>query len=667
MKSRILVLFSIFLALWGLLLTRAMRLQIFPDVRLENLKRRQFETSLQIRTRRGAILDRNGHELGASIPSYSLFADPKILANSSEVARRLAKYLDLPVVTIRKHLKDHQRRFVWIKRQLTEKQKSEIESWDFAGLGFIEEPKRVYPNGSLLAQVLGFVGSEGNGLEGLELQFDKFLQGQLKQVILPRDARGRPLLPDGRSLTEVPDGADLELTIDHEVQFTLERELQSVVDKFSATSAVGIVVDAQTSEITAMATVPTIDLNEGTRLAPSLRRNRLVTDAFEPGSVMKTFVIAGALKENVVKPSTRYYCEQGRMKVGDKWIQEAEKKEAYEWLNVTEILAVSSNVGAAKIAFDLGDERLYRTLTDFGFGNKTGVDLPGESRGILNPLPWRPHLLSNIAFGHGISVTPMQIISAYTAIANGGMLKKPLLVKAIHAHDREQPLEFQAEELRRVLTPAQAATLKLMLMAATEDKVGEVTMRGQPHTLGGTGINARIPGYYVAGKTGTAQKVDALKGGYLKNAYISSFAGFVPANNPRYVIYVAVDNPKKTYYGSQVAAPVFARLSQYLVRRAGLAPVQISDRNLITTDTERHRSNLQAQALRDLKRHNEDADQKGFPNLLGLTLREALAKVHEQANQVQIRGHGLVVRTQPEAGAELASKTKVTLILENPD
>jgi cell division protein FtsI (penicillin-binding protein 3) len=423
----------------------------------------------------------------------------------------------------------------------------------------------------------------------------------LKQVILPRDARGRPLLPDGRSLTEVPDGADLELTIDHEVQYTLERELQSVVSQFDATSAVGIVVDAQSSEILGMATVPTVDLNDGSRYSAEVRRNRVVTDAFEAGSVMKTFVIAGALKEEILKPGTRYFCEGGRMKIGDKWIQEAEKKENFQWLTVSEILAYSSNVGAAKIAFDLGDARLMRTLIDFGFGAKTGLELPGEARGIMNPLPWRPHLLANVAFGHGIAVTPMQVVNAYTAIANGGVLKKPLLVRAIRTHDREGTSEeFRAEEVRRVLTPQQAATMRLMLAAATEDK--------------STGVNARIPGYFVAGKTGTAQKVDMVKGGYIHNAYISSFAGFVPANSPRYVIYVAVDNPKKAYYGSQVAAPVFAKMAQYLVRRAGVPPAQINEQNVISSE-ERRRTNLQTQALNELKRSNDGPAEEsdGFP------------------------------------------------------
>lgn len=655
MKNRILILFSIFLAAWCLLIARGMMLQVFPDVRLDNLKRRQFETSLEIRTRRGAILDRNGIDLAASIPSFSLFADPKLIQNSPALAKRLAKHLDIPFAPLKKRMKDHSRRFLWVKRQMPDKQKLEIEHWDEPGLGFIEEPKRVYPNGSLLAQVMGFVGNEGSGLEGLELQYEKLLQGRLKLVILPRDARGRPLLRDGRSLNEVPDGADIELTIDHEAQFNLERELQNVVARFEAASAVGVVVDAQTSEILAMANVPTADLNDGARFSPEIRRNRLITDAFEPGSVMKTFVIASALKEELIKPGTRYFCEGGRMKIGDKWIQEAEKKDAFEWLTVSEILAYSSNVGAAKIAFDLGDQRLARGLTDFGFGAKTGIEVPGEARGILNPLPWRPHLLANVAFGHGIAVTPLQIVGAYTAIANGGLLKRPLLVHAVRPHDHEPAQEFQAEEIRRVLSPQQAATMRLMLAAATEEK--------------STGFNARIPGYFVAGKTGTAQKVDLKKGGYLHNAYISSFAGFVPANSPRYVIYIAVDDPKKAYYGSQVAAPVFAKIAQYMVRKNGVPPAQISENNMFST-VERRRNSLQAQALDELKRSStgEGEDSKVFPNLMGLSLREAVRRVHEQAAQIDVRGHGQVVRTIPAAGSSLgAVKSRVTLVLENPE
>lgn len=653
MKSRILILFSIFLGLWGVLLSRAMFVQVFPDVRLENLKRKQFETSLQIRTRRGAIVDRDGKDLAASVPAYSLFADPKLIQGPRDLTRRLAKTLDMPVEVLRRRLKNRDKRFVWIRRQLPEKVRDEIKRWNEPGLGFIEEPKRVYPNGGLLGQVLGFVGAEGAGLEGLELRFNKILEGRLQEILLPRDARGRPLLGSGRSLTEVPDGSDLILTIDREVQFTLEQELKSVLEKFEAQSAVGIVMDSQTSELIAMANSPTLDLNEGTRFSQQTRRNRTVADAFEPGSTLKTFVVAAALKENLVRPSTRYYCEGGRMKVGDRWIKESESSHHFKWLNVTEILAHSSNIGVAKIAFDLGDQKLYQALADFGFGAKTGIEVPGEARGIVNPLPWRQHLLSNVSFGHGIAVTPLQMAVAYTAIANGGLIKRPILVRGIKAPNEDEPELFQAEEIRRVLSPQDAATMRLMLTAATETSA--------------TGAKARIPGYHVSGKTGTAQKVDPEKGGYIPNAYISSFAGFVPAHDPRYVIVIAVDNPKKAYYGSQVAAPVFSRMAQYLVRRAGLAPVLISERNVIPSVPSQRRKDIQAKAIGDLRNYSEEAKVEGFPNLMGLTLREALERVRGISGPVEIKGHGLVVRTLPQPGDHFNNRQRVRLVLENPD
>ncbi len=657
MKSRIIFLFTCFLALWSVLLLRAMFIQIFPDGRLENLKRKQFETSIQIRTRRGAILDRNGKELAASVPAYSLFADPKLIKDSVTLSARLSKYLGIPRATLKKRLRDRERRFVWIRRQLDEKQRDQIRAWGEPGLGFIEEPKRVYPNGGLLAQVLGFVGSEGDGLEGLELQWNKNLQGQLKTVLLPRDARGRPLLQDGRSLTEVPDGSDLELTIDHEAQYTLEQELLSVVGRFQADSAVGVVMDAHTSEVLAMANVG------GT----NSRRNRIVTDSFEPGSTMKAFVVAAGLREGMLKPSTKYDCEGGRMKVGDKWISEAEANHKFGLMTVTEILALSSNVGAAKIAFQLGDERLYKALIDFGFGAKLGLELPGEARGILNPLPWRPHLLSNVSFGHAMTATPLQLTAAFAAIANGGVLRRPLLVRSVHTPGSSEPQIFQAEEIRRVLTPSEAATMRLMLTAATEEKA--------------TGFLARIPGYYVAGKTGTAQKVDNIKGGYKAGMYISSFAGFAPAHNPRFVIFIAVDSPKRSsYYGSQVAAPVFAKMAQYLVRRAGMPPVLISERNVIPKPAVNTLDELQAQAIQEMKRMTAavvapsvEGDNVAavpakplFPNLLGLTLREALNRIRPNVNRVDIRGHGVVVRTVPPAGADFSKKRSVRLVLENP-
>src|SRR5207253_2623837 len=288
---------------------------------------------------------------------------------------------------------------------------------------------------------------------------------------------------------------------------------------------------------------PTFDVNKAMKTAPEVRRDKVATDAFEPGSTMKTFVIATALREGLAAPNTKFFCENGSFKVGDKVIHEAEAKEVFGNLTVSEILALSSNIGTTKIAFKMGAETLRQGLLDFGFGSKLGLDLPGEARGSVQALPWRPHLLSNISFGHGIAVTPLQIANAYAAVANGGVLNTPYIVQSMRDSETGQVKEMQQKPIRRVLTAEQASQMKIMLSGVTAP--------------GGTGKNARVNGFIVAGKTGTAQKVDPNGRGYIKGAYISSFAGFIPANDPKFVIYVALDRPRKGFYGAQVAAPIF--------------------------------------------------------------------------------------------------------------
>ncbi len=644
MKSRILILFLVLIAMWSGMLIRAAYVQILPNQRLSDLQKRQFETTVEMRARRGAIFDRNGKELAITIPAYSLFADPELIEGKKWLSKKLSKILRMNSGEIFKKLKS-EKRFVWIKRHVSPTEMEEVKKWNVRGLGFIEEPKRVYPNDHLLAQTLGFVGIEGKGLEGLEMWYDERLKGESRRVLLPRDARGRPLLANGRVLTDVPDGSDVTLTIDSELQFMLESELKSAVEAHQASSAVGLVLDAQTSEILAMGHAPTFNINQAAQFPQEVKRNRSVTDAFEPGSTLKTFVIASALQDGLIKPSSKFFCENGKMKVGDKWISEADTKHHFGWLTASEILAYSSNIGVSKIASEMGAEKLREHLLNFGFGQRSGVDLPGESRGIVQALPWRPHLLANISFGHGITATPLQIAAGYAAIANGGVLRKPYIVKTIQTLDDEEPLHFESQDMRRVLQPAQAATMAMMLSNATT---------GQ-----GTGVNAQIVGYPVAGKTGTAQKVDAEKGGYNEGVYISSFAGFVPASNPRFVIYIAVDHPRKDYYGSQVAAPVFARMAQYAVRRAGLPPLLIKQENVLARRQEKKESfkDQQVQAMNTL--------QGQMPDLLGLSLREAYQRLHGQPVQVEIRGSGVVSRTDPAAGEEMNDAKRVRIWLES--
>ena len=640
MKNRILFLFIIFLSLWLGLIARGFYLQILPNKKLEGVQKRQFEKIVTLKPRRGVITDRQGKGLAVSITSFSLFADPKFISNPKWAAQKISRLLGLKFSSVYKKLLNKKRRFVWIKRQLSQVQKQKITALKIAGLSFIEEPKRVYPSENVLTQVLGFVGNEGQGLEGLEHFYDEILSGSTQKLQLRKDARGRPLLINGRLFSEFPDGSHLQLTIDANTQFFLERELQHAIEKHEADSALGLVMDSQSGEILAMANSPVYNSNQPGLYSSQIRKNRIMLDAFEPGSTLKTFVVAAALKEGIVKPNSKLFCENGFYRVGDRVITEADSQHKFGWLTVSEILAQSSNIGSAKLAQKLGAEKFKKFLEEVGFGRKVDVPFGSEAKGILHDLPWSSHLLSNIAFGHGISVTPLQLTMAYTAIANGGWLLKPILVKKIFNEISDENSEFSTVKVKRVLDEDQASMLRLMLLSATAKEA--------------TGYNARIKGFPVAGKTGTAQKVDFVNGGYKKGTYIASFAGFVPASVPRFVIYVAVDNPRKEYYGSQVAAPIFAKVASYLVRKEGLQPILISDKDVINENIE-----LAHASKREVSLWQGDKT----PDLKGLTLREVLKKFNGRKVELDIRGSGKVSTTWPPAGEKWPANNKMRIDL----
>lgn len=649
MRARLVLILIGLTVLWGLLLTRAAFLQLIPNERLRALERRQFETVVTLNPRRGDILDRNGNELAVSMTTYSLFADPKIVKEPKKVARILARELRKPVKAIEEKLRQRNRRFVWIERQLKKETRDAISEHKIRGLGFIEESQRIYPNERLLSHVLGFVGGEGQGLEGLELYYNDQLQADSKRVNVRRDARGRPLIVNGQMFNQVPDGNEISLTIDRELQFIVEQELAEAVQNHQADSAVAVVLDAQTSEILAMAASPGFDPNHPLSFSSERRRNRPITDTFEPGSTMKTFLIAGALSRGLIEPNTKFDCEGGKMKIGRRVIRESDSHHRFGLLTVNEVLAVSSNVCSAKIAFKLGAQNLLETLHAFGFGEKLGVDLPGEAKGIIQPRPWGENLLASVSIGHGMTATPLQIANAYAAIANGGWLKRPYLVKSIHDRETGEVIEVEPKIIRRVLTDEQAAKMRIMLTSVTSDF--------------GTGKNARVPGYPVAGKTGTAQKVNPNGRGYLPGGYISSFAGFLPANDPKFVIYVAVDHPRKAYYGSAVAAPVFSRIARFAVRRVGLPPVLITQEHVMpktqVADIAKKASSARASA---------DADpilaDSVVPDLSGLTLREVMNRVTGTEIRLQVRGQGFVTSTSPPPGARISKNKVLTVYLE---
>lgn len=651
MRARLILILAGMTTLWALLLARAAFLQLLPNPRLKALERRQFETVVTLNPRRGDVIDRNGHELAVSMTKYSLFADPKIVEDPKRAAHFLAAALHQPVRSIEEKLRGRRKRFVWIDRQINKEVRDYIDEQKIRGLGFIEESQRIYPNEKLLSQVLGFVGNEGQGLEGLELRFNDQLQANSKRVSLRRDARGRPLIVNGQIFNQVPDGNDVQLTIDRELQFIVEQELSQSVREHNADSAVAVVLDAQTSEILAMASSPAFDPNRAGEFGSERKRNRAVTDSFEPGSTLKTFVIAGALSRGLIEPNTRIDCEGGVLHIGKRVIRESDAHHRFQSLTASEILAVSSNVGATKIGFKLGDQKLLETLRAFGFGDKLGVDLPGEAKGIVQPLPWHDHLLANISFGHGITATPLQIANAYAVIANGGWLRQPQIVKAIRDRENGDVSEAKPKLLRRVLTDDQVAKMRLMLSAVTSSSIG-------------TGANARVPGFPVAGKTGTAQKVNPDGRGYLKGGYISSFAGFLPTNDPKFVIYVAVDRPRKGYYGADVAAPVFSRIAKFAVRRAGLAPVLITQQNVVPQAKRVVQKASPQQPVRDVAAGSDPLlANSPVPDLTGLTLREVLGRVTGTGVKIHVRGEGFVTHTEPPTGARLGENQDLTVHL----
>lgn len=642
--------------LGGLLVLRAASLQILPNDRLQVLKDRQFQTVITLQSRRGAIVDRRGRDLAISTKAFSVYADPKLIEGKKALAKKLAKLFGTSTEHMFSKIKDPKRRFVWIQRLISDDKAEQIRAWDVRGLQLVEEFKRVYPNESLLSSTLGSVGREGIGLEGLELMYNQSLSGSKKKVTVRRDARGRPLVADGMMFAENPDGAEVRLTIDSELQHMLESELNRAQFDHDADQTFGVVLDAKTSAILAIASSPGFDANQALKVTADRRRNRIVTDAFEPGSVMKTFVIAAALREGIIAPNTKYNTENGKMKIGDRIVREADETHKWGKLTVSEILALSSNIGTTKIAFDLGPESLRRGLEDFGIGVRSGVDLPGEARGTLHPLPWQQHLLSNISFGHGVAASALQVANAYAAIANGGVLNTPYIVQSTRDLESGEVVEVKPKAIRRVLDPQTASSMRLILTGVTAP--------------GGTGVNAKVDGFLVAGKTGTAQKVNPNGRGYLDKAYISSFAGFLPANDPKFVIYVAVDHPKKaSYYGSQVAAPMFSRIASYAVRQEGLPPMLLSDKNLLReTQTE---SKIKTSARKKLSMAaqnilNETANEDGkeiVPDLRDLTLRQVLQRLSGKNIDLRIRGQGVVSETFPGPGEEISSQRRLTVIL----
>jgi cell division protein FtsI (penicillin-binding protein 3) len=529
----------------GAVLAQSYRIQIQHGEGLREEARQIYHHQVTLLPARGSIFDRNGEDLAISIPVESVYARPHNITDPGETARRLAPFLERKSAEIAAELRKD-RRFVWLERQVVPPVSARIQELNLAGIGVIQESRRFYPNLELACHLLGIVGVDGHGLEGLELQYDKRLYGEERRIMIDRDARGQRLAPPEGLLMVRNDGHHLILTIHRQIQHVAEQYIEEAVADTGSKSGSAVVIAPKTGEILAMANVPRFNPNTFSRYSGTTFRNRCITDVYEPGSTFKPIIISAALEAQVLDSSDIVYCENGSFRVFDRIIHDVK---GHGWLTPKGILQYSSNIGAAKVGISLGAERLHRYIKAFGFGEPTGIDLPGESTGSVRPQnQWSPVDLATISFGQGISATALQMAAAFAALANDGRRMQPYVVREIldakgHTVERRKP-----KDLGPAVSPATAHEVTRMLTAVVSEK--------------GTGAKAAIEGFTVAGKTGTSQKPDLRSGGYLRNRYLASFVGFVPAYDPRMCIVVVLDEPKGTFYGSQVAAPVFQRIAQ---------------------------------------------------------------------------------------------------------
>jgi cell division protein FtsI/penicillin-binding protein 2 len=534
---RIRLLLTFFVLVFALLLGRAAWLQGVKADSLARMAAKQHRETLVLPASRGTIFDRNGAVLAIGEQATTVYADPQQVRNPRAVAVAAAHALGVNADTVYRTLLQKKKSFVYVERKADARRAAALERRHLRGLGFYPEERRAYPAG-VAAHVLGYAGVDNRGLAGLELQLDHTLAGHPGSETIVKDPFGRVI----DVLAERPEreGRDAFLTIDHAIQANAELVLRQTVAQWHARSASAIVLDPRNGDVLAMAVAPTFDANRFGATPPDVSRNRAVTDVYEPGSTFKLITVGGVLSDRLVTPTTAFVLPYS-IHVADRVVHDAERRDT-ETMSVARILAQSSNVGAVTLAERLGAKRLYHWIRRFGFGRRTGIGFPGESRGfVLPPAEWSGSTIGNVPIGQGVAVTPVQMAAAYAAVANRGKWVQPHLLDHLEGQRRARV------HARRVISRNVAAELNAMLQNVVTE---------------GTGINAAVPGYKVAGKTGTAQKPDS-SGGYSSNKYVASFVGMVPASRPRLVILVSVDEPEGAIWGGVVAAPAFARMATY--------------------------------------------------------------------------------------------------------
>ncbi len=654
-----------FVVFWmGAISVRLVYLQVTQHGHLGDRARSQQQIEVETSAQRGALLDRQDRELARSIKTDSIFVDPKTLDESGDIkctANRLAEILRLeekPLVRQLQEAKEKGSRFLWIARRVSFAQAEQVRGLGLPGVNFQTESKRFYPNGSLAAHVLGFVGVDGAGLAGVEQFQNEKVNGEPGKLFLERDSDKKSY--ESFELPGKP-GQTIVLTIDQSIQYRAEQALEAAVKQSRAKSGTAIVLDPRTGEILALANAPTFDPNNPGAAKPEARANWALQNIYEPGSTFKIISFSAAIEKGLARPDERIDCQMGQITVAGRLVHD---HHPFGSLTVTEALAKSSNVAAIKLGMRVGDPAMYDYITRFGFGARTGIELPGETAGLIRPVSrWQPSSIGSIAIGQEVGVTPVQMVAAFGALANDGVRIAPHLVREIRSA-AGATLYRSSPEQHRVVNAETARALCTMLEGVT---------------LNGTAKLAQLNGYSAAGKTGTAQKIDPRTRAYSHTKYVASFVGFAPVENPAIVIIVVIDEPGGSYHGGDVAAPIFRLIAEQILPDMGIAP-DIEIKGLPTLVAQAKPDQETVSKSREALARTEDArratlpsvagrDGRGgeivyalannksilMPDLSGRSVRDVVRVCARLGMQLQARGEGRVTRQNPQPGAEISS------------
>ena len=643
---------------WGIgIAARLSFLQIVESAAYVEKAAKQQQNTVDIMPRRGDILGRDGTPLASSVRVYSVFAKPREMKNPQAVAKTLARLTGTPLAEMQRKL-NPSRGWVYVKREVSDAELKAIQEAELPHVGFLPEYRRIYPNRGMAAHVLGYVDVDDEGRTGLEGRYNAVVRGDPGTALVFVDALGNTYQRE-QQMPQV--GATLTTTIDMTMQHIVEKELRVAMEKTHAAGISIVVMDPNSGAILANANAPSFDPNDYRRSPQSVwSHNPSVGMTYEPGSTFKMVTIAAALEEGLTNPEEQIFCENGVLVLGRRRIRDSHP---YGWLSVREIMQNSSNIGTIKLGIRVGEERLKQYIDRYGFGEKTNVDLPAEAGGVVRDLPdWTKTSLASISMGHEISVTPLQTAQMISAVANGGTLYKPYVVHKID-DPRTGVTEIKPSG-SRVMSPETAAELRLML----EDVVTD-----------GTARTSKLEGYRAAGKTGTAEKVDTVNGGYFRSKYVSSFAGFAPVSNPKLTIVVVVDDPKGQHYGGEVAAPVFKRIAEQILRNKSIAP-DVPDYappryNPINPERTTEKPIPPTGKKPDIKvmeasMTSTPADQDPLkpgeffmPDFTGLSLRQAVLESAKLGLDQRVAGTGRVVGQSPVPGTHVRPGARIHLRL----